>query len=78
MAKNLRAKLPSTDKLYVYDVNTTSTARFSKECDKHVEVASSAREAAERSVSCASYMPFKASIPTTSSQFHDELLFPFV
>jgi hypothetical protein len=63
MAKNLRAKIPATDTLIVRDVNENATKRFVEETreaakssgaadgDMKVEIAQSAREVAERSVS---------------------------
>lgn len=70
MARNLQAKLPSTDTLRVYDINTESVNKFATETKAlsggaAVEVASSVREAAEDSVSfpltaqcCSSYDEF--------------------
>lgn len=49
MAKNLRDKLPSSDQLIVYDKNVDATFRFAKE-SQGVEVASSVRDVAEKSV----------------------------
>lgn len=56
MARNLQAKLPSTDTLRVYDINSESVNKFANETKALsggavVEVASSVREAAEDSVS---------------------------
>jgi ornithine cyclodeaminase/alanine dehydrogenase-like protein (mu-crystallin family) len=56
MARNLQAKLPSTDTLRVYDINPDSIQRFANETKAlsggaAVEVASNVREAAEDSVS---------------------------
>lgn len=55
MAKNLQAKLPSSDTLRVYDINPDSTKRFTDEVSSlgtgaAVTSAASAREAAEDSV----------------------------
>lgn len=50
MARNLRSKLSSSDKLIIFDVNTDGTAKFAKEM-QGVEVANSVREVAEKSVS---------------------------
>ncbi len=51
MAKNLRAKLPKEDTLYIQDVNPAATERFmSTELDENVTVASSPRELAENAV----------------------------
>jgi len=56
MARNLQAKLPSTDTLRLYDINPDSIQRFANETKAlsggaAVEVASNVREAAEDSVS---------------------------
>jgi len=50
MAQNLRAKLPSSDKLIIHDVNSEATSRFAKE-NSNVEVAEDVRDVAEKSVS---------------------------
>ena len=50
MAKNLRAKIPAEDTLFVHDVNTAATERFSKEHPQGVTVASNVREVAENAV----------------------------
>jgi len=50
MAKNLRAKLPAEDVLFVQDVNTTASKQFLKENPEGVRVASNAREVAEKAV----------------------------
>jgi len=62
MAKNLRAKIPTTDTLVVYDRNTDATKRFVEEVGiaassagapekgTGIEVAPGPREVAERSV----------------------------
>lgn len=49
MAKNLRSKLPSSDKLIICDKNEDATSRFAKEM-QGVEVAENVRELAEQSV----------------------------
>jgi ornithine cyclodeaminase/alanine dehydrogenase-like protein (mu-crystallin family) len=59
MAKNLQAKLPSTDTIRVYDINTQSVEKFTNDTKAlgkgaAVEAASCVREAAENSVSCSS------------------------
>ena len=51
MAKNLRAKIPASDTLVVADRDTTATARFAREIGAGVEVVSSPRKVAEKSVS---------------------------
>ena len=59
MAQNLRTKLQANETLIVFDVNVNATKKFAEEADSQkspgagVEVASSARDAAERSVSVA-------------------------
>lgn len=50
MAANLRTKLSSSDKLFIYDINSEATSNFTKE-HEGVEVAESVREIAEKSVS---------------------------
>lgn len=55
MARNLQAKLPSTDTIRVYDVNPESVDRFANDTKAlstgaTVEIANNAREAAEDSV----------------------------
>ena len=61
MAKNLFAKLTEKDAMIVHDINPNATQNFVEELGKQnpqgarVEVASSVRNAAERSVSVLSY-----------------------
>lgn len=50
MAGNLRAKLASSDKLVVNDVNAAAVAKFKEEHGTGVDVAGSVREVAEQSV----------------------------
>lgn len=49
MAKNLRAKLPSSDKLIIFDKNEAATSQFAKD-NQGTEVATCVREVAEKSV----------------------------
>lgn len=59
MAKNLRAKIPAADTLVIRDVNEEATKRFVAEAkeaatgadENRVEIAQTAREVAEKSVS---------------------------
>lgn len=56
MARNLQAKLPASDTLRIYDINTTSAEKFAAETKglgngAGVTIASSPRDAAEDSVS---------------------------
>ena len=56
MARNLQAKLPASDTMRIYDINSGSMKRFADETKAlsrgaAVECASSVREAAEDSVS---------------------------
>jgi 3-hydroxyisobutyrate dehydrogenase len=56
MARNLQAKLPSSDSLRVFDINAESIQKFANETKAlgngaAVEIAANAREAAEDSVS---------------------------
>ena len=51
MAKNLRAKIPKEDTLFINDRNIEATTKFVEEVGDGVVVAKSPREAAENSVS---------------------------
>lgn len=55
MAKNLRAKIPASDKLIVHDVNEKAMRQFAEEATTanigHVETTDNARTLAEQSVS---------------------------
>jgi len=62
MARNLQAKLPSTDTIRIYDINSESVERFAKETKAlgsgaAVETASSVREAAEDSETTITVLP---------------------
>lgn len=50
MAKNLRAKIPAGDTLFVHDVNTAATKQFLEEHPQGVQVAKNVREVAEKAV----------------------------
>lgn len=51
MAKNLRAKLPKEDTLYIQDVNSAATEKFvSTGLDENVKIAANPREVAENAV----------------------------
>jgi 3-hydroxyisobutyrate dehydrogenase-like beta-hydroxyacid dehydrogenase len=50
MAKNLRAKIPAEDTLFVHDVNTAATKKFLEEHPQGVRVAKNVREVAENAV----------------------------
>lgn len=63
MAKNLRAKMPKEDTLFIRDRNTEIMAKFVDEVGNGVEVANSAREVAEKSVR----RPFPSSTNTKNS-----------
>lgn len=56
MARNLQAKLPSSDTIRIFDINAESIERFANETKglsngAAVEIASNSRDAAENSVS---------------------------
>jgi 3-hydroxyisobutyrate/3-hydroxypropionate dehydrogenase len=52
MAKNLRAKLPESDTLTIFDVNATSVEKFAQEATPGgIVIAKNPREVAEKSVS---------------------------
>lgn len=80
MARNLQAKLPSSDSIQVFDINAEAVEKFTKDTKALgtgavVKAASSIREAAENSVSY-SQLPW-SSTPSTSclvyvmSLFHE-------
>ena len=50
MAKNLRAKIPASDILVVHDRNGEATAKFVQEVGAGIEIATSPRKVAEKSV----------------------------
>jgi 3-hydroxyisobutyrate dehydrogenase-like beta-hydroxyacid dehydrogenase len=50
MARNLRAKIPAEDTLFVHDVNTAATQNFLEEHPQGVRVAGNVREVAEKAV----------------------------
>ncbi|KAI5236672.1 hypothetical protein E4T43_08441 [Aureobasidium subglaciale] len=56
MAQNLRANLPSSDKLIIHDVNSQATAQFAKE-NANVEVAEDVRDVAEKSETIITALP---------------------
>lgn len=51
MAKNLRAKVPAEDTLFIHDVNTAACQKFLEEHSTGVQVADNVREVAEKAVS---------------------------
>jgi hypothetical protein len=51
MAKNLRAKIPAEDTLFIHDVNTAATKKFLEENPQGVRIAANVRELAEKAVS---------------------------
>lgn len=69
MAKNLRAKIPGTDSLVIYDTNPAATQRFTEEVGVAassagapnkglgIKIASTPREVAEKSVWSSSSIP---------------------
>lgn len=50
MAMNLRSKIPSSDTMYIHDVNPAVTEQFAKEVG-NVTIAQNVREVAEYGVS---------------------------
>jgi hypothetical protein len=56
MARNLRAKIPAEDTLFVQDVNTDATRKFLEEHPQGVRVADNVREVAEKAV-CVNIFP---------------------
>jgi hypothetical protein len=70
MAKNLRAKLPAEDTLFVQDVNTAASMKFLEENPQGVRVAANVREVAEKAV-CSHFSSYH-------SCSYDETLFPIL
>lgn len=70
MAKNLRARIPAEDTLFVQDVNTAATKKFLEEHPQGVRVADNVREVAEKAVCC------PVSVSTSPPSQHDELIIP--
>ena len=66
MAKNLRAKIPASDTLVVFDRNAEATAKFVQEVGGGVEVANSPRGTAQDSVGFLSLQK----LPLTSNDEH--------
>jgi hypothetical protein len=80
MARNLQAKLPSSDTIGIYDINPDSMKRFADETKAlsrgaAVELSSSVREAAEDSVSCLKN-PLLLLFCLTSSVYVMSLFYP--
>ena len=76
MARNLQAKLPSTDTIRVYDINTESVDRFANDTKAlstgaSVQVAATAREAAEDSVCAATFIHLRF----RSSEFESQYIY---
>jgi hypothetical protein len=59
MAKNLRAKIPAEDTLFVHDVNTAATKKFLEENPQGVRVADNVREVAQKAVCTSSTSSFR-------------------
>lgn len=57
MARNLRAKLPAEDVLFVQDVNTAASKKFLEENPEGVRIASTVREVAEKSENIITVLP---------------------
>jgi len=57
MARNLRAKIPAEDTLFVHDVNTAATKKFLEEHPQGVRVADNVREVAEKAETIVTSLP---------------------
>ncbi|CAO2654808.1 Nn.00g115410.m01.CDS01 [Neocucurbitaria sp. VM-36] len=57
MAKNLRAKIPAEDTLFIHDVNTAATKKFLEENPQGVRVADNVREVAEKAETIITSLP---------------------
>ena len=78
MAMNLRAKLPPTDNLFIYDKNTETSSKFlqeygdlkagagSAQTGRSIEIAPSARAVAEKSVCDDALFQSYTNCPSTS------------
>lgn len=55
MAKNLRAKIPAEDTLFVHDINEAASKTFLEEHPQGVRIADNVREVAEKSV-CTTFL----------------------
>jgi hypothetical protein len=72
MAKNLRAKIPAEDTLFIHDVNAAATQKFLEESPKGVRIAKNVREVAENAVSASPPLIPPAYDETLSfSKFYD-------
>lgn len=56
MAKNLRAKIPAEDTLFIQDVNTATSKKFLDENPQGVRIADNVREVAEKAVCSISFL----------------------
>ena len=50
MALNVRKKIPSTSKLFVYDISEAALKRFQAEADGEVVIASSSKDVVDHAV----------------------------
>ncbi|KAF2682078.1 hypothetical protein K458DRAFT_420010 [Lentithecium fluviatile CBS 122367] len=57
MARNLRAKLPAEDILFIQDINTATTKKFLEENPQGVRIADNVREVAEKSETIITSLP---------------------
>ncbi|KAI9821743.1 MAG: hypothetical protein M1827_002324 [Pycnora praestabilis] len=57
MARNLRAKIPESDTLFIQDINTSATQKFVDEAGKGVEIAGCPREVAEKAETIVTVLP---------------------
>lgn len=72
MAKNLRAKIPAEDTLFIHDVNGAATQKFLEENPSGVRIAGNVREVAENAVSASPSLLHLAYDETLSfSKFYD-------
>jgi hypothetical protein len=72
MAKNLRAKIPAEDTLFIHDVNAAATQKFLEESPKGVRIAKNVREVAENAVStCPPLIPPAYDETLSFSKFYD-------
>lgn len=85
MAKNLRAKIPKSDSLIIYDVNQTASSRFIEEVgiatstlgdhEGSIKIAGGVQEVAENSVRQSSFLPTICPIEASSYSYDENYIF---
>lgn len=85
MAKNLRTKIPASDTLVIRDIDSNIMKKFVDDVKSsssetlNVELASNAREVAEKSVSCTPPLyagVYSSTIEETKKRDHPHIIYP--